>query len=225
MVLRREGVIAKLAVVIGLALALTFLLLHWAFTRSSPVHAGAQPVQDGAGERSLPAQGGDVGVAWTSTEPVTTLVIGGEPQEWVISQYGVTVTFYENSIAGQAAIFTFTPKTGVPSNFPVAPTPYFFDLSGEWAYPSDGEVSLYHEIGIALAYKEADLGGIEESGLQVFNYRFKEWMNTGATVNVTENLISWETNYTGLFAVGGYRFRTFLPAVFRTSTLSSARAP
>jgi hypothetical protein len=222
MVLRREGVIAKLAMVIGLALALTFLLLCWAFTRSSPVHAGAQPAQGEAGERSLPAQGGDVGVAWTSTEPVTTYVTGGEPQEWVISQYGVTVTFYENSVSGDA-IFTFTPKTGTPSNFPVAPTSYFFDLSGR--YPGAGEVSLYHEIGIALAYKEADLGGIEESSLQAFNYRFKQWVNTGATVNVTENLISWETNYTGLFAVGGYRFRTFLPAVFRTSTLSSARAP
>jgi hypothetical protein len=224
MVLRRGGVIAKLVMVIGLALALIFLLLCWALTGSPPVHADAQPAQDGAGEHSLPAQGGDVGVAWASTEPVTTYVTGGVPQEWVISQYGVTVTFYENSINGNA-IFTFTPRTGAPSNFPVAPTPYFFDLSGEWAYPSDGEVSLYHEIGIALGYKEADLGGIEESSLQLFNFRFKEWVNTGATVNVTANQISWETNYTGLFAVGGYRFRTFLPTAFRTSTLSSARAP
>ncbi len=183
--------------------------------------AGAMPmpgeVMPAAGSQSplLWSDHGGIGATWSSTVPVTTEVTSGVAQEWVIAQYGVTITFQSNSIDpydGVTAVITFTPKGKESLGPPISPTPYFFELEG--IYKGSGKpVSLWNDIAVTLKYREAELGDIKEGTLNAFHLAWGEWTSQGAVVDTRADSLSWSTRYLGVFGVGGFANVVFLPVV------------
>lgn len=202
---------------VGLALALAAALLWWASERAPAIQASAGPENTSSAEPGHTTRRSDVSPAWVSMEPTSTLYVEGFDLVWPIPQYGVTVTFYDNSVT-ENAIITFTPQISSPLGVSaMASTSYFFELKGvyeEWHTP----VSLhYGGIDIALAYAEPELGDVSENSLGVF-YKtvpggIVVWERQSATVNVLSNQITWHTNKLGSFGIGGYGHQTHLPLI------------
>jgi hypothetical protein len=145
---------------------------------------------------------------WTSMQPITT-VVGPDPFVWPITQHGVTVTFYRNSVS-DSAWFTFTPQSssGLPGGY--LPTPYFFDLEG--VYQINGErVSLGWEgIQLELTYDPSRLGEIEAGTLQFFHFGTRDWVRQGGDVDLASKTVTLRTKRTESFAVGGEPPRRYL---------------
>jgi hypothetical protein len=192
--------LGDLALAIGLASALIALLLACAAESAPPI--AASPSRD------------DLWPAWTSTEPVTTTVTV-DRKTWYISEYGVTVTFNRSSVVGNA-VFTFAPQSDIKLAPPLVSTPYVFDFYGRYVDTGD-LVSLWNKVNMALQYDEAKLGRIPENTLGAFVLFSDDWLDQEATVNEADNVISWQTQWTGLFGIGGLGSRTYLPVVFGTS--------
>ena len=196
-----------LALAIGLPAALIALLLACAAESAPPMAAGAAV--------------GELGPAWTSTDPETKVV---QPDTtWFIEPYGVTITFKEGALR-ETAIFTFTPRPDLELDPPLATTGYMFDLSGTLV--STGRpVSLWRAIRYTLQYEESELRDVSEHTLEV--YRYSEWwIPQNATVDMAAKRITWETAFTGKFGVGGSgpRTYTYLPAVFHSGTVPATQA-
>jgi hypothetical protein len=190
-----------LALAIGLASVLIALLLVCAAESAPPIAAS-------------PGHG-DLWPAWTSTEPVTTNVTFNR-KTWYISEYGVTVTFNFNSVTAPA-VFTFAPQSGIKLDPPLISTPYVFDFYGTWE-DTGKLVSLLNKVNIALQYEEANLGRIPENTLGAFFLFVDDWLDQDATVNEVDNVISWQTPWTGRFGIGGLGSRTYLPVVLDASS-------
>jgi hypothetical protein len=159
----------------------------------------------------------ELGPAWTSSEPVTTVVLPEDlPWVWNIDRYDVTITFWNGSVK-EDALFTFTPRPNLPSDPSIVFTPYAFELQGR-QIDTGLSISLWEDIEYALHYDEAQLGKVSEHTLQV--YRFSEqWYPIDDQVDTTANRITWNTNFTGNFGVGGLgpRKYLYLPAAFSAS--------
>ena len=154
---------------------------------------------------------GDIGVTWSTNAPVTTEVTSGVRYEWVITQYGVTITFRENSITDDA-VFTFAPRDNLSLDPPQTSAPYFFDLTGVYKLFGN-QVSLWHAIDITLEYNESELGDIKEGTLDAFHKDGDKWVSEEATVDIKANHLTWSTEWLGTFGVGGFAHVVFLPLV------------
>ena len=189
----------NVAYAIGLA-ASGLLVLFLCAGRGAPALSASG--SSGAAARGGYAleEAGDVSPAWTSLEPVTQ-VIDAQPFVWAITQHGVTVTFYLNSVS-QSAWFTFTPQ--ISGELPgYLPTPYFFRLDGSYR-ATDWPVSLGQAgIQIELSYDPAHLGGADPSTLQFFHFGTTTWLPQGGTVNLADRTITLRTKRTQQFAIGG----------------------
>jgi hypothetical protein len=147
--------------------------------------------------------------------PVTT-VVDDHPRVWNITEHGVTVTFYLNSVT-EPAWFTFTPQISGPLPGGYLPTPYFFRLDG--TYQETGwPVSLNRTgIQIEVSYDAARLGEIDPRTLQFFHYGATEWLPQGGDVNAIASRLTLRTKRTQAFAIGGQppkKYR-YLPLVIR----------
>ena len=192
-----------LGLAIGLPAALIVLLLVCGAETASPMAAAP------AHSELLPS--------WTSSEPVTTALSPEDlPWVWNIHPYDVTITFWDGSLK-EDAIFTFTPRPELPLDPSVVSTPYIFELKG-YQVDTGLSISLWEDVEYALHYNESQLGEVSEHTLRV--YRFSErWYRIDAQVDTTANLVTWDTNFTGKFGIGGFGPRKFiyLPTVFNTS--------
>lgn len=204
---QRKGPINPLVLAVGLALFVVTGLLLWADSYGLPVRASHE--RDSS---VLLAHDGDIAVTWTSTNPVTTTVTGG--MTWVIAQYGVTVTFPVGAV--DDAVFTFTPLSEYDPNPPLT-TAYLFELVGAYVL-GGGEASLKKAVSIVLQYDASELNGARENTLDFYHYDgfLSEWASQDGTVSATQNVIECETNETGVFGLGGYRYQVSLPIVVRS---------
>lgn len=207
-----KSMVRDLALAIGLSAALIALLLACAAESAPPMAAAPPAARTAVGE---------LGPAWTSTDPVTRIV---QPDTtWFIEPYGVTITFKEGALR-ETAIFTFTPRPDLPLDPPLASTGYLFDFSGTLV--STGRpVSLWKAIRYTLQYEEAELRNVSEHTLEVYRYS-DWWIPQNADVDTTANRITWETAFTGKFGVGGYGPRAFIyvPATFNSGTVRATQA-
>ena len=197
--------VRTLALAIGLPAALLALLL--ARTAETAPSLAAAPARS----ELLPA--------WTSTEPVTTVITPDDlPRVWTIDPYDVTITFWDGVLQDPAE-FTFTPRPDLELDPPVVSTPYIFELRG-YFINTGGSVSLWGDIEYNLQYDESQLNGVSEHTLEVYRLSDK-WSPQDAAVNTTANRITWETNFTGKYGVGGLapRMYIYLPTTFNTSSV------
>lgn len=230
--MRRKDAVCGLIWVVGLAAAAAVMLL-WGASRGAPLHVaaalkgGSVPGSSGPGSHSL--YRANVGGTWVSTTPVTTVLSSNGYQVWPISQYGVTITFYENSVPLDlglfpelkdsvvplqvTAIFTFTPQENV-SLAQGLTSAYVFNLEGRYSW--GGPVSM-NNVDIALQYNEDDLEGIIEHTLRFYHYDSfaRAWGVQPGSLDSSSNVIECTTDETGLFAVAGTRFQLFLPIAFK----------
>jgi hypothetical protein len=160
-------------------------------------------------------QSGEIGTTWTSTVPVTT-VVDDRRRVWPISEHGVTVTFYLNSVT-EPAWFTFTPQISDPLPGGYLPTPYFFRLDG--TYQATGWPVSLNQAGIQLevSYDAARLGEIDPRTLQFFHYGATEWLPQGGDIDLSASRLTLRTKRTQAFAIGGQppKKDVYLPLVIR----------
>ena len=202
-----KSMVRDLALVIGLPAILIALLLACAVSTAPPMAAA-------------PARGA-LEPAWTSTDPVTAVVL--PDATWVVEPYGVTITFLDGALR-ETAVFTFTPRPDLVLDPPVVSTPYVFELRG-YFLNTGGSVSLWGDIKYDLLYDESLLNGVSEHSLEAYRYSDR-WSPQNATVDTTANRITWETAFTGKFGVGGSgpRKYIYLPAMLHAGTVRSAQA-
>ena len=203
-----KSMIRDLALVVGLPAVLIALLLACAAAPAPPVAAA-------------PARGA-LEPAWTSSEPVTRVISPDDPP-WVIDRYSVTITFSDDALR-EIATFTFDPRPDLELDPPVVSTPYIFEFEG-YAVDTGLSVSLWGDVEYALQYDESELNGVSEHTLEVYRYS-DQWNPQNATVDTRANLITWETNFTGKFGIGGFGPRTYIyfPATFNSGSVRSAQA-
>jgi hypothetical protein len=213
--------VRTLAWAIGLAAALTALLLVWAAEQAPALQAmtvaspGA-PAEPGAGTRF-----DGVVPAWGSTEPVTIFVPDNRDSYWDLSpQYSVVISFPRHAFSwSKGAVFTFTPRSDLKLDPSWVSLPYFFDLDGVYV-GLEGKVSLHNPIEINMGYREEDLGDVLEESLEAFWFDERpdprEWILLGATPIPAQNRLTWATKYLGPFGIGGRRLTMiYLPTVMR----------
>jgi len=201
-------------------------MLWWAGDCASQAGAGVHASTEPGAENPQAGPYADVGVVWTSTDPVTTFVPDDIDTVWDIWQHGVVITFPStafNSAAG--AVFTFTPRAPMEMAPPLSATSYFFKLDGQFV--GGGPVSLVTDIEIALQYDEAELGGAQERTLGMYHYNASapgdKWSLQPGNLDPNGNIVSCETNKsgqpgseTGIFGVGGYHAQVFTPLIVQS---------
>ena len=209
---------------IGSAFFLAVLLLWWAGACGSDAGAGVHASTEPGGESPPAGPYADIGVVWTSTDPVTTFVPNnGGGTVWNIVQHGVVITFPSTAFDWDpGAIFTFTPRASMEMDPPLSATSYFFKLDGQFV--GWGPVSLVTDIEIALQYDEAELGGAQESTLGIYLYNASapgdKWSLQTGTLDPGGNTITCWTNKsgqpgseTGIFGMGGVHALVFAPLI------------
>jgi hypothetical protein len=198
---------------VGMACVLTAVLLWWAAGRAPQAEVLALSAERPPGDAFTAERQGDVFATWTSTETVTKVILYRQYVVWPISQYGVTITFYGNSLNGDAT-FEFTPRIDLVLQPPFIATPYIFELRGI-SHATGKPASLLNDIDIVMEYDEANLGGIRESSLGVYSYwpiaGGEDWVSQSSSVDTINNRIHFATTETRVFVVGGFRSRVFLP--------------
>ncbi len=212
--------VRALAWAIGLAAALTALLLVWAAERAPAMQAMDRSSPGAPAEPGAGTQFNGVGPAWVVTEPVEIFVPNDSTVYWNIEKYNVNVVITIPTTAFEhddGAMFTFTPRTDLRLDSSWASLPYFFDLKGVFVgHP--GEVSLTDDIEINVEYLEEDLDDILPESLEAFWYdpRPDEWLQQGTRVNTLSKRVIWRTWLTGSFGIGGRRLTLlYLPTIMR----------
>ena len=208
-----------LAWTVGLAVALTVLLLTWAAEQAPAMQAQEAPgVPDSAGAG---ARFDGVTPAWAYTKPVTTFVPDNQDSYWDLSpQYSVVISFPRNAFSwSKGAVFTFTPRSDLKLDPSWVSLPYFFDLDGVYV-GLENRVSLHNPIEINVGYRKEDLGDVLEESLEAFWFDERptprEWLPLGATPDPEKDQLAWETKYLGPFGIGGRRqTMIYLPTVTR----------
>lgn len=205
----------RLLVTIGLAIVTLVLLLSWGAAQKSTVQAlGHEP------EAVKPEIWHDFGVAWASMNVTHTPTVTKAGYVWSIDENDITITFQENTVSGftdPKAVFTFTPLSGYEFPPPLLGS-YVFELEGR--YDWGGSISIGEPYSVALQYQVSSLNGATEGSLQFYyqyvqtSPRITTWIPAdNSTVDPQQNLIWCSGNETGIFAVGGYAFQTFIPLV------------
>jgi hypothetical protein len=204
------------------------LLLWWADACGPGAHAVVHASTKPGGEGFQAGPYADVGVVWTSMDPVTTFVSSGPGDTvWDIWQHGVVITFPSTAFDWEAgAIFTFTPRAPMEMDPPLSATSYFFKLEGQFV--GWGPVSLVTDIEIALQYDEGELGDAKESTLSMYHYNASapgdKWSLQTGSLDPDGNTITCWTNKsgqpgseTGIFGVGGVQAQVFVPLIVNST--------
>jgi hypothetical protein len=168
---------------------------------------------------------GGVRPAWTSTEPVTTVITNTVVERiWPIPQYGVVVTFPPGSLSeSQPALFTFAPESPEPLPGLLVPTTYFWEFTGVWLVNSQ-PVSL-DRVNLELEYQETELGDALEGTLRAvwLDKTDDVWIpveerNGSSEVDTVNNLFELRFKYLGRYGIVGYGAQQNLPLITNETT-------
>ncbi len=208
---QRKAAIHRLVLATGIALIALAVLLWWSGREAPDAHAAAREPQTVS-----QATWSDFGVAWASMTPTHTTVTH-DGKVWEIAENGITITFFFNSLAlGTTATFTFTPESGYELDPPLLGS-YFFHLDGTLDWNPELPVSLNEPYSITLHYQESETAGAQEQSLSFYHYESlgEVWNAQASTVDTTQNVVECASLQIGLFGLGGYRYRHFIPLVMR----------
>ena len=206
----------RLLVTIGLAFVTLVLLLSWSAAQRGSVRALSHEPEAGKSEVWQ-----DFGVAWASMNVTHTPIVTKAGYVWSIDENDIIITFQENTVFSDygdpKAVFTFTPLSGYEFPQPLLGS-YVFELEG--TYDWGGSISLREPYSVALHYQVSSLNGATEGSLRFYyqdvqtSPHITTWVAAdNSTVDPEQNLIWCSTNRTGIFAVGGYAFQTYIPLV------------
>ncbi|MBN1643156.1 MAG: hypothetical protein JXA09_18125 [Anaerolineae bacterium] len=203
-----KNAIGHTCLAIALAAAAIAAALWYAGAHAAPTGAVAHAAAPVATQADCP---------WPATTPLTT-VITWEPYTWAIASHGVTITFGPNYLFGdQQVIVTFAPQCEAAPVASALIASYPFSLTA--AYLNGAPVSFGNDYEIALHYDSAYIGEIDEETLRFYYYDTlapsKGWLAQSSTVDPVHDLAECTTRQTGLFALGGYHARVFLPLLLR----------
>ena len=74
-------------------------------------------------------------------------------------------------------------------------------------------MSLQKKVDIELSYEPDKVGDLAANTLDAYVLFGESWQSQGATVDQTQRLISWRTQWTGLYGIGGFGSLTYLPTI------------